>query len=207
MQMFELERLEVGPWPMNCYLLRCVETGVTAIVDPGADAETILRATGKARVATIFLTHAHPDHIGALEEVRAATGASVALHAADVDAWDVQADVELHDDGALPVGHGTVRIVHAPGHTPGSCLLRLEDRALVGDAIFPGGPGHTTSPRALAQSLDSLARTVFAWPDETKLYPGHGPHTTVGAERAAFSAFVGAERAPDLCGDLTWEMR
>jgi len=102
------------------------------------------------------------------------------------------------------VGQGIIGISHVPGHTPGSVCLRLGDRVIAGDAIFPGGPGYTASPEALARSLESLERVVFAWPDETMLYPGHGGHTTVGAERAAFERFLVAERSPSLCGDVAW---
>ena len=200
----ELQRLEVGPWPMNCYLLRCPETGGLAIVDPGADAAKILDAVGQARVDCILLTHGHPDHIGALEDVREATGAPVGIHPADAERFDVRAEIMLEDGLVLKVGQGQARVTHVPGHTPGSVCLCLDGKVVAGDAIFPGGPGYTASPEALTQSLDSLARTVFVWPDETELYPGHGGHTTVQAERVAFQRFRSAERPPDLYGDVAW---
>jgi len=200
----ELRRLEVGPWPMNCYLLRCPETGRVAIVDPGADAERILEAVGQAPVECILLTHGHPDHVGALDAVREATGAPVGIHTADAEMFAVQAEIVLEDGQEVRVGEGQVRVTHVPGHTPGSICLRLNSRAVVGDAIFPGGPGYTASPQSLAQSLDSLGRSVFTWPDGTELHPGHGGHTTVQSERVAFERFVSAERPADLCGDVTW---
>ncbi len=103
----------------------------------------------------------------------------------------------------------TLGIVHLPGHTPGSIGLQLIEesnfkRVVVGDAIFPGGPGQTSTPADLGLSLDTLARTVFTWPDSTELYPGHGVHTTVGAERAAFEAFRAKPLPPDLYGDVSW---
>jgi glyoxylase-like metal-dependent hydrolase (beta-lactamase superfamily II) len=200
----ELQRLEVGPWPMNCYLLRCPETGRLAIVDPGADADKILEAVRQAHVDCILLTHGHPDHVGALEDVREATGAPVGIHPADAERFDVRAEIVLEDGVVVKVGKGQVRVTHVPGHTPGSVCLRLDGKVVAGDAIFPGGPGYTASPEALTQSLDSLARTVFVWPDDTELYPGHGGHTTVQAERAAFQRFLSADRPADLCGDVTW---
>jgi hydroxyacylglutathione hydrolase len=200
----ELQLLEVGPWPMNCYLVRCLETGETAIVDPGADAETILSAVGSAPVCCILLTHGHTDHVGALHAVRAATGVNVGIHPADAASFGLEADFALEHGMKVAVGRGQVTITHVPGHTPGSVCLGLNGQVLVGDAIFPGGPGHTVSPETLTQSLESLGQTVFTWSDGTELYPGHGDHTTVGSERAAFERFLRSERAPDLCGDVTW---
>jgi hydroxyacylglutathione hydrolase len=200
----ELRRLQVGPWPMNCYLIRCPETGRIAVVDPGADAEHILAAVGDAPLCCILLTHGHPDHVGALEQVRRASGVPVGLHPADAAAFGLDADFPLLDGMEVEVGHGRVTAAYVPGHTPGSICLRLDDQALVGDAIFPGGPGHTETPEALAQSLLSLGRTVFTWPDDTALHPGHGDPTTVGAERSDFQQFVTADLPLDLCGDVRW---
>jgi hydroxyacylglutathione hydrolase len=199
----ELHCLEVGPWPMNCYLIRCPATGQVAIVDPGEDAEAILEAVGDAPIHCILLTHGHRDHVGALAAVRQATRAPVGIHPADADAFGLKADFLLVDGVDIELGQGSVRVVHVPGHTPGSICLRLDGQAVVGDAIFPGGPGHTASPQALIESLESLHRTVFTWPDRTRLYPGHGAHTTVGAERADFEQFVVA-CPPDLFGDVSW---
>jgi glyoxylase-like metal-dependent hydrolase (beta-lactamase superfamily II) len=189
---------------MNCYLLRCPETGRLVIVDPGSDAERILAATGHDPVLYIFLTHGHPDHVGALEAVRQATGAPVGIHPADVETFGLRAEILLEDGMEVEVGEGRVSIAHVPGHTPGSICLRLHGQVVVGDAIFPGGPGYTASPEALAQSLDSLGRTIFTWPDRTELYPGHGGHTTVQAERAGFHRFTTTDRPADLCGDVSW---
>jgi len=129
----------------------------------------------------------------------------VGIHPAEAAAFGIRADFELRDGGRLWVGRCYVRLVHVPGHTPGSVALRFDRRAVVGDAIFPGGPGHTNSPEALQTALLSLQRTVFTWPDETSLYPGHGDSTTVGAERSAFQEFLARPRPSELCGDVTWQ--
>ncbi|MEJ2211840.1 MAG: MBL fold metallo-hydrolase [Anaerolineae bacterium] len=206
----EIERLEVGPWPMNCYLIRCPASGQVAIVDPGDEADRIL-ATALAgsmpagpQVCCILVTHGHPDHVGALAAVCQGTEAPVGIHPADAETFGLDADFPLLDGMEIEVGQERVRVAHVPGHTPGSVCLRLNGQALVGDAIFPGGPGHTPSPQALTQSLYSLGRTVFTWPDDVALHPGHGPATTVGAERQAFERFVATGRSPDLFGDVTW---
>lgn len=201
----ELERLEVGPWPMNCYLLRCPETGQVAIVDPGEDVDTILSSLPDVHlVCCILLTHAHPDHVGALEAVRQATAAPVGIHPSDAEMFGMDGDLPLLDGMEVMIGHGRIIVAHVPGHTPGSVCLRFSDGAVVGDAIFPGGPGHTDSAEALAQSIVSLGQVVFSWPDDTVLYPGHGGPTTVGAERADFERFLAADHPADLHGDVTW---
>jgi len=200
----ELIRLEVGPWPMNCYLVRCPATEQVVVVDPGADPERIMAKVGGAPVRYVLLTHGHPDHTGALEAVRQATGAPLGLNPADASVFGIEGDLPLLDGTQVEVGREKIVAAHLPGHTPGSVALLLNGRVLVGDAIFPGGPGHTISPEALSQSLDSLARTVFTWPDDTELYPGHGVHTTVGAERDAFRRFLTTEHPPELHGDVSW---
>ncbi|MFN2290451.1 MAG: MBL fold metallo-hydrolase [Anaerolineae bacterium] len=199
-----LERVELGPWPMNCYLIRCPATWSVAIVDPGADTQQILEALGEDEPCCILLTHGHPDHVGALDDVRQATGIPVGIHPADASRFQIEADFPLLDGMEVQVGERLVRVVHAPGHTPGSVCLRLGGEVLVGDVIFPGGPGHTESHLALRQSLRSLSATVFTWADETGLHPGHGQSTTVGAERQAFEAFMNSEHPPDLHGDVSW---
>jgi glyoxylase-like metal-dependent hydrolase (beta-lactamase superfamily II) len=189
---------------MNCYLVRCPATAEVAIVDPGADADAILAAVGDAPVRCILLTHAHADHVGALEDVRQATGVPVGIHPADTEEFGVKGDFPLLDGQEVVVGQGQVVVAYVPGHTPGSVCLRLNKQVIVGDAIFPGGPGHTASPEALSQSIVSLGEVVFAWPDETELHAGHGGFTTVGAERADFEHFIASDHPADLCGDVTW---
>ncbi len=201
----KLIKLTVGPYDTNCYILTCPASGESIIVDPAAEGERILREVGDTTVKYILLTHAHPDHVGALGEVRGTTGAPLGVHPADGQRFGVEADFDLPDGGVLEWGNCQLRVVHTPGHTPGSVCLILDERVLVGDTIFPGGPGHSASPEAFEQILDTLQETVFTWPDETELYPGHGADTTVGRERPAFEAFLQKPRPDGLCGDVTWE--
>jgi glyoxylase-like metal-dependent hydrolase (beta-lactamase superfamily II) len=133
----------------------------------------------------------------------------VALHPADVLDFNLEVEKALKHGDNIPLGEAILEVVHIPGHTQGSIALKVIDRdnfmfAVVGDAIFPGGPGHTTSPSALHQSLESLEQTVFVWPDRIELHPGHGESTTVGDERMAFEAFRTKPLPPDLFGDVLW---
>ena len=207
--MIDLCILTVGEFECNCYLL--VEPGgkLAVLIDPGDQPEDILHLVGPRQVTQILITHGHLDHVGGLETVRRALGAPVGIHPADAEAYGLQPDFFLEGGDSFNLGAERLEIVHIPGHTPGSVALRLIEqdqfqRAIVGDAIFPGGPGYTETPQDLATSLASLARTAFTWGDEVVVYPGHGGPTTIGAERAAFESFRVGPLPPDLCGDVTW---
>lgn len=204
--MLELLVLPVGEYGTNCYLLVCLATKRSLLVDPGADPDAVLVLCQDVQVTRIALTHGHFDHTLALGDVREALGVPVGIHPLDAAAFDVAADFDLRDGMRLRVGRHVVRVVHVPGHTPGSVALRFDRRAVVGDAVFPGGPGHTATPEALQMSLLSLQRTVFAWPDDTGFYPGHGDSAMVGTVRPAFQEFLSRPRSADLCGDVTWDM-
>ncbi|MCJ7823694.1 MAG: MBL fold metallo-hydrolase [Anaerolineales bacterium] len=201
--------MPVGEYQTNCYLLVESELCEGILVDPGDEAQEILDWIGNTRITRLYLTHGHPDHVGALQTVRHSLGVEVGIHPADADAFSIQPDFELSQGDIYKLGEALIEIVHVPGHTPGSVALRLIEadgfhHALSGDAIFPGGPGHTKTPEALATALESLASMVFTWSDSIQLHPGHGDSTTVGAERAAFEAFLNKPLPPDLCGDVTW---
>jgi len=201
----ELRLKQVGPWSMNTYLVICEETSASAIIDPGAEAEAILEQACETQVKKILLTHAHVDHVGALEEVKAATGAPVYLHPADAEAFSVSYDIPLADGDVISVGKLRLKAIHTPGHTPGATCFDLGDgRVLVGDALFVGGPGATQTPQAFALTMQNMQNIFFTRPDETRFYPGHGPSGRIGEERPAFEAFVKRSWPDDLCGDVTW---
>ncbi|MFH2103357.1 MAG: MBL fold metallo-hydrolase [Chloroflexota bacterium] len=196
----------VGPWPMNTYLIVCGETGASVIVDPGADAASILALARGTRVDRILLTHGHPDHCGALAEVRAATGAPVYIHPADAEMFSLTPDFPLADGEALMIGAAAIRVIHTPGHTPGATCFDIgSGRVLVGDALFTGGPGATTCPQDFAVTMVMMQSIIFTWPDETSFHPGHGPAGRIGAERPAYEAFFEHGWPADLHGDVTWE--
>jgi glyoxylase-like metal-dependent hydrolase (beta-lactamase superfamily II) len=206
-QPLEARRLVVGPWQENCYLLVDAATGAALLIDPGDEAGRILEWLAGVAVQAILLAHADEDHVGALDAVRAALGVRAGLHPADnplAASNGVSADFALNAGDEIRLGEHVITVAHTPGHTPGSVCLRCGEVAVVGDAIFPGGPGHTNSPEALEQALAGLAGTVFTWPDDTRLYPGHGQATTVGSERPGFEALLAGPRPAGLHGDVTW---
>jgi len=202
---FMLKTREVGPYGMNTYVIVDEETKTSAIVDPGGDPEVILEMVGDTVVEKIILTHGHFDHVLALEDVQSATGAEVYLHPADAAQFELDYDHPLQDGDEIPIGSKCVRVIHVPGHTPGQCCIDLGDgRILVGDTVFVGGPGKTSSAEDFATTMESMQRIVFQWPEETKFYPGHGPSGVIGVEKAAFKAFLERGWEKDTHGDGVW---
>lgn len=197
---------EVGPWPMNTYAVIDEDTSTSAVIDPGAEPETILALVEATQISKILITHGHFDHVEALDAVKHAVGAPVYMHPADAEAFGLKYDFPMAHDQIIEIGNLRLRAIHTPGHTPGMICLDLGDgRILVGDTIFVRGPGKTWSPEEFATTMRTMQEIVFAWPDETTFYPGHGPSGVIGKERPAFEAFVARGWPADFYGDVTWE--
>jgi hydroxyacylglutathione hydrolase len=196
----------VGPWPMNTYAVICQETKISAIIDPGSDKEKILALVEGTRVDKILLTHAHFDHVLALEDVKEATQAPVYLHPKDGEAFEVEFDIALVGGEAIPVGNLVLKAIHTPGHTPGQVCFDLGDgRIIVGDTVFVGGPGKTWSANDFATTMQTMREIVFSWPDETQFFPGHGPSGIIGEQRPDFEAFLARGWDAATQGDVTWK--
>lgn len=196
----------VGPWPMNSYLVIDQDTKASAIVDPGADPEAILASASETKIEAILITHGHPDHIGALDTVKAAAQAPVYMNPLDAQEFNLQFDHPLEDGQEILIGNSRLIAIHTPGHTPGMISIDLTDgRILVGDTVFVGGPGKTWSAEGFAATMRTMREIVFAWPDNSLFYPGHGPSGLIGQERPAFEAFVKRGWSPNLYGDVTWK--
>ena len=180
----EIRKFSVGPMDNNVYLIRDVETDETLIIDAANEPERVLAEVDGLTVAGIVTTHGHGDHWQALAAVADATGAPVWLHPADAEMVPRAADRAAADGDIISVGSLDVRLIHAPGHTPGSTSLLLGSHLFTGDTLFPGGPGNTFgNAAAFTQIMDSLETKLFPLPDDTWVYPGHGDDTTLGAER------------------------
>lgn len=184
-----ISKLAVGPMDNNTYLLRCRKTGEQLLIDAAAEPERILDLVGSGGLKTIVTTHNHPDHWGALAEVRAATGAESVAHEIDARALGELVDRTLVDGDTITVGQCTLHVIHLIGHTPGSIAALYDDpmgqpHLFTGDCLFPGGVGKTWRPEDFDTLLGAVKTRVFdALPDETWVYPGHGNDTTVGTER------------------------
>ncbi len=196
-----IRRVEVGPFGSNCYIVGSESTKEGMLIDAGADAEEILKNVNGLGldIKLVVLTHGHIDHIGALKEVKEATGAEVAIHTADAPALQGQgvsdmfgfsyqapppADRLLKGGDSIDVGDVHFLVLHTPGHTPGGICLLGHGVVFTGDTLFNYGIGRTDFPGGShSQLLDSIYTKLMILPDNTAVYPGHGPESSISTER------------------------
>ncbi len=167
------------------------------VVDAAHEASKILDAVGGRQVVAIVCTHAHNDHVNAVQELVAATGAPVLLHPDDTMLWVVvNAGVPyqpLSDGDVIEVAGTSLQVLHTPGHSPGAVCLYAEDLGVLlsGDTLFHGGPGATgRSFSSFPTILDSIRERLLVLPGETRVLTGHGDETTIGAEAGDNDAWV-----------------
>lgn len=196
--------LVVGPIGANCIILGCEATHEAAVIDPGDDAQRILKvlADAKLTVVAIINTHGHFDHVGANKRLKETTGADIMIHSADAAmlqelsvtamAFGLKAensppaDRLLADGDTITFGEKSLTVFHTPGHTPGGITLYCKDEktAFAGDTLFYGSIGRTDLPGGNYETLiSSIKNQLFSLPDETVVYTGHGPKTTIGTEK------------------------
>lgn len=187
----QVTKITLGPMDNNVYVVVCPRTNESAVIDASHDAARIADAIGGTSVQYILLTHGDADHIDALQDLRTRLGVPVAIHPADADRLPAPPDIELTDGQEIAVGDIRLRVIHTPGHTPGSVCFYTGDTLIDGDTLFPGGPGATRGDKArFAQIIDSIREKLFVLPDNTDVRPGHGADTTIGAEKPHLQEWI-----------------
>ncbi len=201
--------MENGQFAENCYLLAPGGSTDAVILDPGEEPERFLMEARRRgwTITAIWLTHAHIDHILGVGRIQAATQAPIHLHPADRLIYDnlsnqarlfgleapsaPKPDHVLTHGQRLMLGPISFEVRHTPGHSPGSVCFVTDGIVLGGDVLFQGSVGRTDLPGGSFETLASSIHTqLFTLPDDTVVYPGHGRHTTIGAERLT-NPFVG----------------
>ncbi len=197
-----VERLVVGMFECNCYLVGCEDTKEGIIIDPGGDAPLILDRVGQLglTIKHIVNTHGHIDHIAANRPVKEATGAEIAIHKDDAE-WLVTdqgsyarmlgvlspgpaADVLLTEGDEISFGDHSLQVIHTPGHSLGGISLVGDGMVFCGDTLFAMGVGRVDLPGGSWETLmQSIQTRLFTMPDDTVAYTGHGAPTTVGREK------------------------
>jgi hydroxyacylglutathione hydrolase len=180
-----IQKVHVGQKDTNCYVVACAETKEAVVIDPGDDAPKILGQLPGLTVRWICFTHAHPGHTGAKDAVKDATQGTTAMHLADATALLKSADRYLVGGDTLPFGAFTLEVLPTPGHTPGGLSFRVGNHVFTGDTLLAAKIGRVDLPGSSPQQmLLSLHGQLLTLPDNTVVYPGHGPNTTIGQERA-----------------------
>ena len=196
-----LKTLELMPFLTNCYIVGSEVSREGMIVDPAVDADTIMRNVEELglTIKLVVATHALGDHTGALGEVLKATKAKFAIHPEELQAfrtsWRVMAaalgiseppapDQPLKEGDTIELGELKFQVLHTPGHSPGGICLLGDGMVICGDTLFNFGIGRTDFPGgSYAQLMNSIHSKLMVLPDETLVFPGHGPQTTIGRER------------------------
>ncbi|MGG3283628.1 MBL fold metallo-hydrolase [Paenibacillus solani] len=198
-----IETFNLGPLQTNAYLLTGPVEGKAVIIDPGMNPGPLLKRIADLEIEAILLTHAHFDHMGGVEEIRKLKGCPVYLHSLESE-WLTSpklngslmwpqvteplsaepAEYDLADGLELQlIGH-TFKVFHTPGHSPGSVSFLSGNDLFSGDVLFRLGVGRTDLPGGRERDLiHSIQNTLYNFPDEVVVYPGHGPRTTIGYEK------------------------
>lgn len=196
------ETLTVGPLAVNCFIVGSKKDKTAIVIDAGGNPHEILDILKKHHLTLqcIINTHAHFDHVGAVKPLQDATGAKFFLHQEEApllnclndqtDAFGLSAisvpmiDRALVGDDEICIGDEVIRVIHTPGHSPGSVCFRINDTVFSGDTLFAGSIGRTDLyGGSYAKIIDSIKTRLFVMEDHVIVYPGHGALTTIGREK------------------------
>ncbi len=197
-----IKKLSVGPIMANCFILGCEQTKEAVVIDPGDDADRILMELAKAELKVTYLinTHGHFDHVGANKRMKEVSGATLAIHPDDAPMLSQlsrsaasfglaaenspEPDMLLNDGDKVTFGSITLTVIHTPGHSRGGICLYTEGHLFAGDTLFAGSIGRTDLPGGDYDTLiASIKEKLLNLPDDTTVYTGHGPETTLLNEK------------------------
>ncbi|MBU8847946.1 MAG: MBL fold metallo-hydrolase [Desulfobacterales bacterium] len=197
-----IKKLEVGPIMANCFILGCESTRQAVVIDPGDDADRILMELAKSELKVKYLinTHGHFDHVSANKKMKEATGAQIAIHPEDEPMLhelsqsalmfglssenSPPADILLKDKDEITFGEITLKVIHTPGHSRGGISLYTSGHLFAGDTLFAGSIGRTDLPGGDYDTLiSSIREKLLIFDEDTIVYTGHGPETTIGNEK------------------------
>lgn len=199
----QIQGFSLGAFQTNCYVITDEVTGNAIVIDPGYEPDIVLDAIEGFTVTHILLTHAHLDHIGGLAQLKEQTGAPVSIHVNEKEwltdpmlngsgRWPQlgelitgpEADRFVAEGDKIPFAGTEISVLFVPGHSPGSVAYVLQDQVFAGDTLFYGSIGRTDLPGGDYETLVRSIRTkLYALPDQTVVYPGHGPETSIERER------------------------
>ncbi|MDY7032337.1 MAG: MBL fold metallo-hydrolase [Thermodesulfobacteriota bacterium] len=200
----QIEKLELGPFGTNSYIVVCQSTKESLVVDAPGDTPKVLERLKGTDPKYIVITHDHWDHLGSFTQLRSELNVPVAVHPADSGNLPSAPEVLLHDGDFITLGNIKFKVLHTPGHTPGSICFLFGKYLISGDTLFPGGPGKTSSPSTFHQIVESITSKIFTLPDDTQVFPGHGDSTVLKKEKQEYKSFSSRPRKPNLCGDVLW---
>jgi len=197
-----IELLTVGPLETNCYIVNCEKTQEAVVIDPGAESQNILKTVQENQLELRFIinTHGHVDHVSGNAAVKKAMGVPILIHKDDASMLQAEnnplavflpesepsppADRLLKDGDVIRFGKVTLRVIHTPGHTLGGVCLHRGKILFTGDTLFARGVGRTDLKGGSSEDLaDSIKRKILVFSDDTIIFPGHGPSSTIGQER------------------------
>ena len=199
-----IEKLQLGPWGTNTYIVVCKHTCESLVVDAPGEPDKVISRLKSTSPRFILLTHDHMDHIGALDELRSNLNVPLVAHAADSSKLSSPPEMLMNDGDTITLGDLELSVIHTPGHTPGGLCFLTGRYLLSGDTVFNDGPGRTSSPGGLKQIIESITTKIFTLPDDTQVFPGHGDSTVLKDEKDRYAVFASKSHEPGLCGDIVW---
>ncbi len=199
-----VRKIDTAPYGTNAYILVCQATQDSVLIDVPGEAERIISDMEGTNPTSILITHNHFDHTGALREVKDRLNIPIAVHPDDADRLPLTPNVNLNDGDTVSFGKIHLKVLHTPGHTPGSLCFIYNRYLFSGDTLFPAGPGRTDTPAAFEQIVKSLQEKIFVLPENTIIHPGHVASTILKKEKNEFAVFSARPHPPDLCGDVLW---